>query len=107
MRQVVINKCHGGFALSPEIIRACAKYGNEIALAAIAENPESPEIYDDSISREDPALIQAVREVPKELHGQHTTLKIVEIPNDLCNNTYTIEDYDGYEWIAEYHRTWG
>ena len=31
-------------------------------------------------------------------------LEIIEIPDDI---EFTIEEYDGAEWIAEKHRTWG
>ena len=33
-------------------------------------------------------------------------LKIVEIPDDVPEDGWTIQDYDGKEWVAEKHRTW-
>ena len=33
-----------------------------------------------------------------------STLKIIEIPDDV---DWIIEEYDGNEWVAEKHRTWG
>ena len=53
------------------------------------------------ISRDDPALIQLVEE-DAEFYGRGA-LKVVEIPDDV---QYTIEKYDGVEWVAEVHRTW-
>jgi len=35
--------------------------------------------------------------------GKYSHLKVVEIPDDV---QYTIEEYDGVEWVAEHHRTW-
>lgn len=35
--------------------------------------------------------------------GDNCKLKVVEIPDGI---EYTIEEYDGVEWIAEKHRTW-
>lgn len=34
----------------------------------------------------------------------HADLKIVEIPPDV---DWEINEYDGVEWVAETHRTWG
>lgn len=103
MKHIVINRCYGGFALSPEIIKACAKYGNTAAINAIAVNPEHPAIKSITMSREDPQLILAVQTVPQAAHGPNTKLTVVDVPDDL---KYTIEDYDGMEWVAEVHRTW-
>ncbi len=58
---------------------------------------------DRDIKRDDTVLIQVVKELHKEANGHHADLKIVKIPNDV---KWTIEEYDGNEWIAEEHRTW-
>jgi hypothetical protein len=55
------------------------------------------------IERNDPALIQVVEELGEKSFGQHSKLSIVEIPDDV---SWTIEEYDGSEWVAEEHRTW-
>mgnify|MGYP003342248937 FL=1 len=54
------------------------------------------------ISRNDPALVQLVEEDPGQF-GKFSNLKIVEIPDDV---EWTIEEYDGNEWVAEVHRCW-
>ena len=36
-------------------------------------------------------------------NGPNAELKVVEIPDGI---DWTIEEYDGVEWIAEVHRTW-
>lgn len=60
-------------------------------------------INDRDIPRDDPALVQLVEEDSKKYSGKHTTLKVVEIPDGV---KWQIEEYDGYEHVAEQHRTW-
>ena len=55
------------------------------------------------IARDHPALIQLVEDMGAEADGNHAHLTVVEIPDDV---DWTIEEYDGYEHIAEKHRTW-
>ncbi len=60
--------------------------------------------YDKEVDREDPVLIEAIKSLGTErASGRFAKLKIVRIPEDV---KYTIEEYDGAEWIAEVHRTW-
>jgi len=56
------------------------------------------------IKRDDPILVQVVEKLGKEANGSCANLKIVEIPNNV---EWEIEEYDGQEWVAEKHRTWG
>lgn len=58
---------------------------------------------DEGKSREHPDLISIIEKLGGEANGPHAELAIVEIPDDV---EYTIEEYDGIEWIAEVHRTW-
>lgn len=54
--------------------------------------------------RSDPLLIECIETLGSDVcSGQCSKLKIVEIPDDV---QYFIEEYDGYEHIAEAHRTW-
>lgn len=55
------------------------------------------------VERHDPYLVQVVKELGDEANGRYASLVVVEIPNNL---KYVIMDYDGYEHIAEEHRTW-
>ena len=59
---------------------------------------------DSEIERTDPALVEVVKELGAEAGGKYGELKVVEIPDDV---EWEIEEYDGIEWIAEKHRTWG
>ncbi len=94
IRRVVINRCHGGYDLSK---KAQDRYRE---LTGITEK----DFYvDRDVARDDPYLVQVVRELGSEADGRYAELKIVEIPADV---DWTIEEYDGREWIAERHRTW-
>lgn len=93
--KVVINNCYGGFGLSDAGI---ARY---LELKGI-EVP-SKDFYDRDIPRDDPVLIQVIRELGDDVNMVTSDLKIVDIPDDV---DWYIEEYDGNEWVAERHRTW-
>ena len=56
------------------------------------------------IARDDPVLIQTVLELGDEAGSWACVPAVVEIPDDV---EWEIEEYDGLEWVAEKHRTWG
>ena len=94
--KVVINNCYGGFSLSDSGI---ARY---LELKGIVVPDKN--FYDRDIPRDDPALIQVVQEMGDAVNNNTSDLKIVDIPDDV---EWQIEEYDGNEWVAEKHRTWG
>jgi len=115
-QHIVINNCHGGFGLSWDaqiayLDRAgisytlgdresrddTVRFGQEIKLA------NGNYWHDREISRDDPVLVSIVREMGSKANGNFAKLKIVKIPGDI---EWTIDDYDGQEWVAEKHRTW-
>ena len=55
------------------------------------------------LERDDTTLVAVVETLGKKAASSFASLKVVEIPADV---KYTIEEYDGSEWIAEVHRTW-
>jgi hypothetical protein len=55
------------------------------------------------IKRNDPILVQVVKELGELANGKFAELKLVDIPIDV---QWTIEEYDGLEWVAEKHRIW-
>lgn len=57
-----------------------------------------------SRSRQHPLLIRVVEELGEAANGPHAELKVVEVPDGV---EFEVEEYDGREWIAETHRTWG
>jgi len=93
IQRIVINTCYGGFGLSE---RAELRYKQ---LAVITDGDWS--YYD--IDRDDPYLVQVVRELGMNANGSHSNLKIVEVPAGV---EWHITEYDGNEWVAENHRTW-
>lgn len=55
------------------------------------------------IPRDDPGLVQVVKELGEAANGRLSALKVIEIPDGV---EWQIEEYDGSEWVAEVHQTW-
>ena len=124
--KIVINRCYGGFGLSHEAmmlyyqVKGIPVYpdvypedGEDAGNQIVAYWPVKEEdrvvgevfplsIYD--IERTDPALVKVVEQLGDRASGYYSQLSVVEIPDDV---KWMIQDYDGIEWIAEEHRTWG
>jgi len=132
MMKVVINSCHGGFDLSEEAIdrynelrglKFYKHYDGKWKFASyytvpyeeflrVLEEDKKEGNYKASnalcwsyreIARNDPILVQVVKELGERANGRFAELKLVDIPLDI---QWTIEEYDGCEWVAEKHRTW-
>jgi len=77
---------------------------------SLAEKKKYNKVYESisfssrELERDDPILVQVVKELGSDANGRCAELKIVKIPDDV---EYTIEEYDGNEHVAEKHRTWG
>ena len=115
--KVVINKCYGGFGLSDAAVERYAELKG-IKIVRQKEDRswggaswwldgiEDDDHYFSSYSineRCDPVLIQVVEEMGEAANGFAADLKIVEIPDDV---KWHVSEYDGWEHIAEDHRTW-
>lgn len=62
---------------------------------------------DQDIKRDDPILIGIIKELGlKKAGGNYSVFEIIEIPDDVPEDGWIIQDYDGMEWVAERHRTW-
>lgn len=105
--KIVINKCYGGFSVSEAVYDELGLEWDgfgyltdlEDALRADADDPFHV------LLRSNPELVAAVEKLgPKRASGSMAQLAVVDIPDDV---EFTIEEYDGIEWIAEAHRTWG
>lgn len=112
-RKIVINRCHGGFGLSPEAIMMysdLAKLNLHWVSGSYVDSYYKDGIQDDDhhwweyeIARDDKNLVKVVETLGEKANGWAAELKIVEIPADVC---WDVAEYDGLEWIAEVHRTW-
>jgi hypothetical protein len=60
-------------------------------------------LYGRNVPRDCPDLVNIIETMGDAANGAHAKLKVVEIPDDV---RWVIEEYDGYEHIAEAHRTW-
>jgi len=102
MTKIVINVCNGGFGISRIAIdKYCAEKGidpGEWDKWGFYTN-----FHSRKIPRDDELLVRIVEELGKDADGIHAELKIVEVPDDI--NWY-IEEYDGWEKVAERHRIW-
>lgn len=163
-KKVVINKCYGGFSLSPAAVRRIAemdgrpcyfyvldmdggRFGKwraateEEAASAFmfyaldlptpdvinrdlapgewhamtdeqkaAHNAEytAHVLTEREIARDDPRLVAVVEELGAGhrtgASGRCAKLQVVEIPAEV---DFEIQEYDGMEWVAERHATWG
>jgi hypothetical protein len=89
--KIVINKCYGGFGLSKEAEE----------LYVQKKNISGPLRGD--ILRNDSVLVEVVETLGDKASGKYSELKVVEIPDDVTD--WRIDEYDGWEHIAE-GRTW-
>lgn len=90
--KILINDCYGGFSYSTEF--RC-EYLNRTGVDI--------DLYSDDL-RSDAMVISLFEEFGSERSsGGYSRLKLIEIPDDV---EYTVQQYDGIEWIAEVHRTW-
>jgi hypothetical protein len=48
-------------------------------------------------------LIAVIEEMGDLADGRYSSLKIVEVPDDM---EWEVDEYDGKEWVAEKHRVW-
>lgn len=105
--KVVVNRGHGGFGLSAEAIRWMAKRSCVKAKKAIDWDSvicgcwDSPE--DEIAFRSSALLIKCVETLGRKANDRCSRMEIIEIPDGV---EAVIEGCDGYEWIAEKHRTW-
>lgn len=114
-QDIVVNACHGGFGLSHEAqIEYLERSGTPYELRD-RESRDSTTRYgrqifvngypwsELGISRDDPVLVTVVKEFGEDANTRLSNLKVVRIPAGV---EWIIEEYDGYEWVAEKHRIW-
>ena len=91
MMNVSLNKTYGGYSLSKTAIKLCKDRG----LANICYS--NVECF-----REDPIVIQVIKELGKNANDECSKLCIVTIPT-IYKDIYSIEEYDGWETINLNH----
>jgi hypothetical protein len=113
-RKVLINADFGGFGLSDKAVelylnKKRLKFTTEKKSSAISDRRlifyvDGNYFSEHDLKRDDPVLLETVEELGlKEAADSYSSLKIVDIPHDV---EWTLQDYDGNEWIAEKHRIW-
>ena len=91
--KIVINKCYGGFGLSKEAEE----------LYVQKKNISGP--FRGDILRNDSVLVEVVETLGDKASGIYSKIKVVEIPDDVAD--WRIEEYDGWEHIAEGRKWYG
>lgn len=108
IREIVINRCHGGFNLSIEAINYYAKLKglevDHIVSVPTYDNDDYIRIgksiwHPKNIERDDPILVQVVKELGEKANGINSQLKIIELDYDT---RYEIGYCDGKEKIFNY-----
>jgi hypothetical protein len=115
IQYIVINTKHGGFGLSKEakllyLERAGIAYTLVAGPDRHTESLYGPQVevngdtwHDNDIERDDPILVDVIRQLGSKADGNHAKLKIVEVPAGV---KWNVAEYDGLEWVEEVHRTW-
>jgi len=115
IQYIVINTKYGGFGLSKEarllyLERAGIAYTLVSGPDRHTESLYGPQVEvngnnwrDNDIARDDPILVDVIRQLGRQADGSHAKLKIVEVPAGV---KWNVAEYDGLEWVEEVHRTW-
>lgn len=117
--KVAINRCYGGFGISDVAFEKLLTLkgiefestpadshliGNSYYQRGhVGDDEYYLSEYDMTSTRNDPDLIAVIEEMGEAANGGFSELRIVDIPDDV---EWTVEEYDGIEWVAEKHRTW-
>lgn len=93
---VVINRCYGGFSLSDEAIKLWAEKKEK--LSGVPAFPKNEHHQGRNVARDDPCLIEVVRELGPRANGRCAELQIVTVP-ERYRDTWKIGEYDGFEHL--------
>lgn len=115
IRQVLVNKCYGGFGISRDaellyLERAKIDYlfrdrdsRNDTERWGQAIVVNGQEWNSRMLPRDDVDLIAVVQELGELAWGEHAELTVIEIPATI---EWEINEYDGREWVAQTHKRW-
>lgn len=121
--KVAINKCYGGFSPSDALYGVLIGKGWEVTTYDDDYNLLNPNARiidscnidplvsrysfvgdrDDIKLRTDPDLIEAIELLGDAANSIVAKLKVVEVPDGV---EIEVQEYDGFEHIAEVHRIW-
>jgi hypothetical protein len=101
MQKIAINVCFGGFSLSRVAAEYMAASGSEAAAQALASGGRDWH-WGGPCERDDPHMVAAIERLG-DAANTVARLLVVEVPDSV---EWTIEEYDGFEHVAESHRTW-
>lgn len=90
MQEIVINRCPRGTILSSEGIA-------EYIRRKFAGAPPPADFNSDTIARDDPTLVQLMREDVLRYAGLCAHIKIIELPDGYA---WHLEKLGSVEWIA-------
>lgn len=89
--KIIVNVCCSGIRLSSEARKRYKELGGKLP-------------YISDRHRNDPTLVAVIEELGKKADGEHSRLKIVEIPEGV---EWEIVETDGWgEHVAEVSRKW-
>ena len=102
-RSIVVNTTFGGFSLS----REAKDMYQELLRVGQPPPVDMDDLDEERLARDDPILVEVVSKLGlKASSGYFAKLGIVHIPDDVPEDGWLINEYDGAEWVAEKHRTW-
>ena len=114
--EIVLNGCYGGFSLSVEAYNFLVnekgyderKVGDNFGYIVTDSFYPDNEFFnieseEDEAYRTHPDLIEVVKKLGCMANGDFSSLRIVEIPDEVVEKGYHINDYDGIETIHENH----
>lgn len=105
-RGIVVNRDYGGFKLSDAAVEMYKTLSGGEVLDKDGKPVKANALYR-SLARDDPLLVRVVETLGTEKAGAaRSELVVAQIPADVYAAGWSIEDYDGIEWVAESHRTW-
>lgn len=102
--KVVIDRTYGCSGLSEEAADLICERKGKPYFEACYPGCQREDLDLTPEIRTDSDLIYAVETLGKNASAANSELQIIEVPAGV---KWHIDEYDGKEWIAENHRTWG
>lgn len=95
IKEILINKSHGGFGYSQAAVDEYNKRMLEFDPTFQIIRSQCPDYQD--ISRDDPIMIQIVKDIGLDANDRWSSLHIISIPEEYYIG-FEIESYEGFEW---------